>query len=208
MLFRSRSFCTRQVTASQNGKAILTMMCSFQQPEEGFEHMVPMPDVKGPEGIYSELELIRKFKDFFPESVRDKYTADKPIEQRVVDPVNVFAPTKREPVKYVWMKTDSDIGDNPNAHYTILAYASDFNFIPTSLHPHGVSITQKDMQVASLDHSIWFHRPVRMDEWLLYSIDSPNASAGRGFCRGQFFNQKGELVASVAQEGLIRKRVK
>ncbi len=106
------------------------------------------------------------------------------------------------------MKTDSDIGDNPNAHYTILAYASDFNFIPTSLHPHGVSITQKDMQVASLDHSIWFHRPVRMDEWLLYSIDSPNASAGRGFCRGQFFNQKGELVASVAQEGLIRKRVK
>lgn len=203
-----RSFCTRQVAASQNGKAILTMMCSFQQPEEGFEHMAPMPDVKGPEGIYSELELIRKFKDFFPESVRDKYTADKPIEQRVVDPVNVFAPTKREPVKYVWMKTDSDIGDNPNAHYTILAYASDFNFIPTSLHPHGVSITQKDMQVASLDHSIWFHRPVRMDEWLLYSIDSPNASAGRGFCRGQFFNQKGELVASVAQEGLIRKRVK
>src|SRR5690554_568118 len=142
-----RTFCTRQVTASQNGKAILTMLCSFQQPEEGFEHMAPMPQVKGPDSIYSELELIRKFKDFFPESVRDKYTADKPIEQRVVDPVNVFTPTKREPVKYVWMKTDSDIGEDPYAHYTILAYASDFNFIPTSLHPHGVSITQKDMQV-------------------------------------------------------------
>lgn len=200
-----RSFCTRLVTASQNGKAILTMTCSFQQPEEGFEHMAPMPEVKGPKGIYSELELVRMFKDFFPESVRDKYTADKPIEQRVVNPVNVFSPDKRDPIKHVWMKTDSDIGEDANAHYTVLAYASDFNFIPTSLHPHGVSIVQKDMQVASLDHSIWFHRPVRMDEWLLYAIDSPNASGGRGFCRGQFFNQKGELVASVAQEGLIRK---
>ena len=203
-----RTFCTRLVTASQNGKAILSMMCSFQQPEDGFEHMAPMPEVKGPEGIASQLELIRQFKDFFPEKVRDKYTADQPIEQRVLDPVNVFAPTKKDPVKYVWMKADSTIGDNPNAHYSVLAYASDFNFIPTALQPHGLSIIQKDLQVASLDHSIWFHRPVRMDEWLLYAIDSPNAAGGRGFCRGQFFNQAGELVASVAQEGLMRKVVK
>lgn len=202
-----RSFCTRQVTASQNGKSLLTMLCSFQVPEAGFEHMAAMPEVKGPEGIPSQLELARMFKKFFSEKVREKYTSDKPIEQRVLDPVNIFAPIKQDPVKYVWMKADSLMGDNPNDHYSLLAYASDFNFIPTALHPHAVSVTQKDMQVASLDHSIWFHRPLRMDEWLLYAIDSPNASGGRGFVRGQFFNQQGELVASTAQEGLMRKRV-
>lgn len=201
-----RTFCTRQVTASQNGKAILTMLSSFHKPEEGFEHMAPMPEVKGPEGIPSQLELARMFKDFFSEKVRDIYTADKPIEQRVIDPVNIFAPKKKDPVKYVWMKAADVMGDNPIDHYTTLAYASDFNFIPTALHPHAVSVTQKDMQVASLDHSIWFHRPFRMDEWLLYAIDSPNASGGRGLVRGQFFNQQGELVASTAQEGLMRKR--
>lgn len=200
-----RSFATRQVTASQNGKAILTMMCSFQQPEDGFVHMAAMPDVKGPDGIPSQLELARKFRDFFPERVRDIYTADKPIEMRVLDPVNIFAPQKKDPLKYVWMKADAPMSDDANAHYTMLAYATDFNLIPTALHPHGVAVAQKDMQVASLDHSVWFHRPFRMDEWLLYAIDSPNAGGGRGLCRGQIFNQAGELVASVAQEGLIRR---
>ncbi|GAB1149020.1 MAG: acyl-CoA thioesterase II [Shewanella algae] len=200
-----RTFCTRQVTASQKGKAILTMLCSFQQPEVGFEHMAPMPAVKGPEGIPSELELARMFRAYFPERVRDIYTADKPIEMRVLDPVNIFSPSKKDPVKYVWMKADAPMGDNPREHQTMLAYATDFNLITTSLHPHGVSVIQKDMQVASLDHSIWFHRPFRMDEWLLYAIDSPAAAGGRGLCRGQIFNQAGELVASVTQEGLIRK---
>jgi acyl-CoA thioesterase-2 len=200
-----RSFATRQVKASQNGKAILTMMCSFQHPEAGFEHQNPMPDIKGPEGIPSQLELARMFRDYFPERVRDIYTADQPIEIRVLDPVNIFAPQKKEPVKYAWMKADAPMGDNPNVHATMLAYASDFNLITTALHPHAVSVSQKDMQVASLDHSVWFHRPLRMDEWLLYAIDSPNAGGARGFCRGQLFNQKGELVASVAQEGLMRK---
>ena len=200
-----RSFATRQVTASQHGKAILTMMCSFQDPEDGFEHMSPMPAVKGPEGIPSQLELARMFRDYFPERVRDIYTADKPIEMRVLDPVNIFAPAKKDPLKYVWMKADAPMGDNLHDHLTVLAYATDFNLIPTALHPHAVSVTQKDMQVASLDHSIWFHRPFRMDEWLLYAIDSPNAGGGRGLCRGQIFNQAGVLVASVAQEGLMRR---
>jgi acyl-CoA thioesterase-2 len=202
-----RSFCTRQVTVSQNGKAIFTMLASFTQAEDGFVHMAPMPQVKGPEGIPSQLELARMFKKFFSEKVREKYTEDKPIEQRVLDPVNIFAPTPKDPIKYVWMKSDSVMGDDPYEHFATLAYASDFNFIPTALHPHAVSVTQKDMQVASLDHSIWFHRPFRMDEWLLYAIDSPNAGGGRGLVRGQFFNQKGELVASTTQEGLMRKRV-
>ena len=201
-----RTFCTRQVTVSQNSKAILSMLSSFQKPEKGFEHMAPMPDVKGPEGIPSQLELARMFKERFPETVREKYTADKPIEQRVLNPVNIFAPEKQDPIKYVWLKADSAMGNDPVDHFNMLAYASDFNLIPTALQPHGVSFAQKDIRIASLDHSIWFHRPFRMDEWLLYAIDSPNAGGGRGFCRGQFFNQQGELVASVAQEGLIRRR--
>lgn len=201
-----RSFATRQVKASQKGKAILTMMASFQHPEEGFAHQSDMPEVKGPEGIPSQLELSRMFQDHFPERVRDIYTADKPIEIRVVNPVNIFAPQKTEPVKYAWMKADAELHGDFNQHARVLAYASDFNLLTTALQPHGVSVVQKDMQVASLDHSIWFHRPFRMDEWLLYAIDSPNAGGARGFCRGQIFNQQGELVASVAQEGLMRQR--
>jgi acyl-CoA thioesterase-2 len=201
-----RTFCTRQVKAMQNGRAILTMICSFQQTEEGFEHQAAMPEVKGPDGIPSQVELARMFRDYFPEKVRDIYTADKPIEMRVLDPVNIFAPAKKDPVKYLWMKADGSLPEDTDLHAKLLAYASDFNLLPTSLHPHARSYGQKGMQMASLDHSVWFHRPFRMDEWLLYAIDSPNAGGGRGFCRGQVFNQKGELVASVAQEGLIRYR--
>lgn len=200
-----RSFAMRQITASQKGKAILKMMCSFQRPEDGFEHQDKMPEVKGPEGILSQLELSRMFKDQFPDSVRDIFTAEKPIEIRTINPTNIFAPKKEDPIKHVWMKADAPLANDPLQHASVLTYATDFNLIGTATMPHGVSFYQKDMQVASLDHSIWFHRPVKIDEWLLYSIDSPNASGGRGFSRGQIFNQKGELVASVAQEGLIRK---
>ncbi|UTW47074.1 acyl-CoA thioesterase II [Bacterioplanoides sp. SCSIO 12839] len=201
-----RSFATRQVKASQKGKAILTMMASFQHPEEGFVHQSDMPEVKGPEGIPSQLELTRMFKSQIPERIREIHTADKPIEIRVVNPANPFAPKKMEPYKYVWMKADAELTGDFSEHARVLAYASDFNLLTTALQPHGVSVVQKDMQVASLDHSIWFHRPFRMDEWLLYAIDSPNAGGARGFCRGQIFNQQGELVASVAQEGLMRQR--
>jgi acyl-CoA thioesterase-2 len=199
-----RSFAMRQITASQNGKAILTMMCSFQHPEEGFEHQDKMPEVQGPEGLVSQLELSRMFKDKFPERLRDIYTSDKPIEIRAIDPINIFAPKKQDPIKYVWMKADAKLADDPKLHANVLTYATDFNLIGTSMMPHGVSFAQKGMQVASLDHAIWFHRPVKVDEWLLYALDSPSASSGRGYCRGQLFNQQGELVASVAQEGLIR----
>ncbi len=200
-----RSFAMRQITASQKGKAILTMMASFQHPEEGFEHQDTMPDVQGPEGLLSQLELTRMFKDKFPESVRDIYTADQPIEIRAIDPINIFDPKKQDPIKYVWMKADAPLDDDPMVHTNVLTYATDFNLIGTSLMPHGVSFAQKGMQVASLDHAIWFHRPIKFDDWMLYALDSPSASSGRGFCRGQVFNKEGELVASVAQEGLIRK---
>lgn len=199
-----RSFAMRQITASQNGKAILTMMASFQHPEEGFEHQDKMPDVQGPEGLASQLELTRMFKDKFPERLRDIYTADKPIEIRAIDPINIFAPKKQDPIKYVWMKTDAPLADDAMLHAHVLTYATDFNLIGTSMMPHGVSFAQRDMQVASLDHAIWFHRPIKFDDWLLYALDSPSASSGRGLSRGQLFNRQGELVASVAQEGLIR----
>lgn len=200
-----RSFAVRQITASQNGKAILTMMASFQHPEEGFEHQDKMPEVKGPEGLASQLELTRMFKDKFPERLRDIYTADKPIEIRAIDPINIFAPKKQDPIKYVWMKTDAPLAGDTMLHANVLTYATDFNLIGTSMMPHGVSFAQRDMQVASLDHAIWFHRPIKFDDWLLYELDSPSASSGRGFCRGKIFNQQGQLLASVAQEGLIRK---
>ena len=203
-----RSFSTREVQASQNGKAILTMLCSFQHPEEGFTHQAVMPSVHGPDGIPSQLELARQFKEHLSDRVREVYTADKPIEQRVVDPVDFFKPQKKEPLKHVWMKANGQMSDDLSEHARVLCYASDFNLLGTALQPHGVSMAQRNLAIASIDHSVWFHRPFRMDEWLLYAIDSPSASGARGFCRGQIFNQAGELVASVAQEGLMRQRPK
>lgn len=200
-----RSFITRSVRAIQNEKVIFVMMASFQQPEEGFNHQAQdMPEVKGPDGVLSQLELARMFQDQFPPMVREKYTRDQPFDMRIVDPVNVFKPEIKEPTRHVWLKAEGQLNDDPNLHTCLLAYASDFNFLTTSLQPHGVSYGQKDMRVATIDHSIWFHRPFRMDEWLLYSIDSPSASGARGFVRGQLYNPKGELVASCAQEGLTR----
>ncbi|MDP2548690.1 MULTISPECIES: acyl-CoA thioesterase II [unclassified Oceanobacter] len=199
-----RSFANRQVLVSQLGKAVMTMTCSFQRPEAGLEHQVAKPAAEGPEGIASQVELARQWRDCFPERLRPIYTADKPVEMRVVDPVNIFSPEVRPPHKTVWMRSDDTMDDSIRHHTTLLAYASDFNLITTALLPHGVTVFQKEMQVASLDHSIWFHRRFRMDDWLLYSIDSPTASGGRGFCRGQVFSADGKLVASIAQEGLIR----
>ncbi len=200
-----RSFCTRSVRAKQKDKVIFVMMASFQQPEDGFEHQSePMPSMQGPDGVASQLELARLFKEQIPPALRDKYTQDQPIELRVIDPVNVFKPEVKEPTRYMWMKADGQLADNPDLHTSLLAYASDFNFLTTSLHPHAASYGQPDMRVATIDHSVWFHRPFKIDEWLLYAMDSPSASGARGFVRGQIYNQQGQLVASSAQEGLIR----
>lgn len=207
LLRDGRTFCARRVLAKQQGKAILTMSCSFHIYEEGFEHQDPMPDAKGPDGIPSQLDLTRMFKDYLPKDKVDIYTADKPIELRETDPINVFQPQKAEPHKHVWFRTYGKVkSDSQTTHAELLAYASDFNFVTTALRPHAVTYMTKGMQLASLDHSIWFHRPFKMDEWLLYDIDSPSASGGRGLVRGKVFNQKGELVASVAQEGVMRMR--
>ena len=200
------SFSTRRVTAIQKGQPIFTSSASFQYDENGFEHQNPMPDVVGPENLPSELEMIRQRADLIPESMREKLLCAKPIEFRPVVGEDPFNPQVSDPIKYVWFRADGTLPDNLALHKYLLAYASDFGLLTTSLLPHGKGVWQRDMQVASLDHALWFHGELRMDEWLLYAMDSPWAGNSRGFSRGSVYNRAGKLVASVTQEGLIRHR--
>src|SRR5690606_16819451 len=200
-----KSFTTRRVIARQHGQEIFALMASFQVDEEGFEHQFAMPDVKQPEELISELEMRRRFKDLIPEKVRELFTRDSPIEIRPINPINYLKPDRREPVKHQWFRAISPLPDDPAVHHCILAYASDFGFLGTSMQPHGVTFYQRNVQVASLDHSIWFNRSFRADDWLLYHMDSPSASHARGLNRGNIYDRQGRLVASVAQEALIRK---
>jgi acyl-CoA thioesterase II len=201
-----KSFTTRRVIATQHGQEIFMLAASFQTEEEGFEHQFEMPQVKQPEELVSELEMRRRFQHLIPEKVREQFTRESPIEIRPVNPMNYLAPDKRQPVKYNWFRAVSPLPDDPAVHQCILAYASDFGLLGTSLQPHGVTFYQRGMQVASLDHAIWFHRSFRADDWLLYAMDAPSASHGRGFNRGNIFDRQGRLVASVCQEALIRQR--
>lgn len=201
------SFSTRRVTAIQHGKPILCMDASFQSVEEGFEHTSEMPgDIPPPEALENDLQLAEKIADKIPPHIRDNVLADKPIEIRPVHPLNPFAPEQTEPRQHIWFRTTGAMPDDPIAHKYMLAYASDFRLCTTSLRPHGYSFMHPQMQVASLDHAMWFYRPFRFDEWLLYTMDSPVAIGGRGLNRGRIYRQDGTLVASTAQEALIRKR--
>ena len=200
-----KSFTTRRVVALQKGQAIFNMAASFQVHEPGFEHQEsPPPEVPGPDGIPSEFELAQRVADKIPAVIRDKLLCRKPIEIRPIDPINPFAPDKRAPVRYCWIRTIEQMPDDPAIHQYLLAYASDFGLVITSLYPHGHSFWEPDMQVASLDHAMWFHRDFRMDDWLLYIMNSPNANRARGLNNGRVYTRNGKLVASVVQEGLIR----
>jgi acyl-CoA thioesterase-2 len=199
-----KSFTTRRVRAIQYGRAIFSMSASFQIQEPGFDHQDTAPQVAGPEGIESELEMARRLADKIPEKVRDRILCEKPIEIRPVNHLNAFEPEKRDPLKYSWFKTISAMPDDPASHQYLLTYASDFYLSGTSLYPHGHSFWEPDMQTASLDHAMWFHRDFRMDDWLLYVTRSPSASGARGLNFGEIYTRDGRLVASVAQEGLIR----
>ena len=201
-----RSFSTRRVTAIQKGQPIFTCIASFQPREQGLEHQAIMPDVPGPEDLVSEIEKASTGKQVFSERVRSRIMDDNPIEIRHVNPTPPMTPKSSPPVKHTWFRAARKLPDNPAIHKYILAYASDFDLLTTSMLPHGVSIWQNFMQVASLDHAIWFHSNVRADEWLLYSMESPWADNARGLSRGSIFTQDGRLVASTAQEGLIRVR--
>ena len=201
-----KSFTTRRVVAIQNGKPIFNLSASFQILEAGYEHSDSMPDVKGPDGILSEMELVQRIADTLPPAVRKVAMGDRPLEIRPIHPQNPLKPRKETPRRNAWYRAIHALPDDPQLHRSLLAYASDFTFLSTSMYPHGVSWMTPGMQVASLDHAMWFHRPFRMDQWLLYTVESPSASGARGLVRGQFYTQEGTLVASTIQEGLIRDR--
>lgn len=200
------SFTTRRVVAIQHGHAIFSMSASFQVVEEGLEHQVDMPDVPMPEDLPSEAELKEKFLAVAPESVRKYWERDRPIELRPVDLTHYFSRNKLTPAQNVWVRASAPLPDDSRIHSCVLAYASDMTLLDTSLFAHGTSVFDPKLQVASLDHAMWFHRPFRADDWLLYVEDSPSASGARGFTRGALYDRAGRLVASVAQEGLIRVR--
>lgn len=201
-----RSFTTRRVIALQKGRAIFSMAASFQIDEAGFDHQDQMPNVPGPEGIPTALSLARQVADQLPENIRQRLVCEKPIEMRPINPVAPFAPEKMPPENYVWFRAISPMPDDSAIHRYMLAYASDFNLVATTLYPHGHTYWQPHIQAASLDHAMWFHRDFRMDDWMLHVITSPNASEARGLSFGRIFTRQGVLVASVAQEGLIRNR--
>src|SRR6185436_11785554 len=201
-----KSFTTRRVLAIQEGREIFTMTCSFQVPEEGIEHGAPLPGVPAPEELPRELDLVRAMADRIPEPLRDVYTQDRPIDFRPVAPVDPFHPEVRDPVKHMWFRAEGRMPDDPILHQAVLAYASDYGLLGTALLPHGLSFLTRRVQAASLDHAVWFHRPFRVDDWLLYAMDAPAAAGARGFTRGSLFTRDGTLVASTAQEGLIRLR--
>ena len=200
------STSTRRVKAIQHGRPIFYMNASFQLEMPGFEHQDSMPNVVSPEGLVSEHQMALEVKDQIPEKVRDRILAEKPIEIRPVQQLNHLAPKVTEAKRCAWIKANGPMPDDFRVHHYLLAYASDFGFLPTALQPHGRSFMAPNMQVATIDHSMWFHHKFRMDDWLLYVIDSPVASGGRGLVRGQFFTRDGKLVASTIQEGVIRER--
>ena len=201
-----RSFCTREVSAKQNGSTIFCMTASFQRQEEGPNHQAKSPKVPGPEGLLSEEEHIRLIQMHLPADRRAKLTAERSVEIRIVNRPDPLRPTVRAPIKHAWFRVKSALPENPNLHTALLAYASDFGISLTGLQPHGLSISSPDVRVASLDHAIWFHRTCHLDDWHLYEMESTSAASGRSFNRGQIFTRDGTLVASVAQEALLRQK--
>ena len=201
-----RSFTSRRVVAIQHGRPIFTMAASFQVAEQGLEHQLDMPEVPGPDDIGPTPPVPREQLENIPQKLRRWFTRLGPYEFRPVerrDPVN---PSPTEPQQKVWFRLAGDPGDDQLLHRALLAYASDFYLVGTATLPHGLSFLQGNLMMASLDHAMWFHRPVKVDDWLLYACDSPTASGGRGLARGLIYDRAGRLVASTAQEGVIRVR--
>lgn len=201
-----RSFSNRRVVASQNGEPILNLIASFQTPQEGLSHQfADMPDVPPPEELVPDSTIRRGFAEQLPSGpMRELMMRARPIDFRSVEPRNWQSPGKRAPKAHCWFRTVAPLPDDPPVHRAVLAYASDFQLLSTAIQPHGLSFHLGELKAASLDHAIWFHGPFRADDWLLYVTDSPWSGLARGFGRGQIFSRDGRLVASVAQEGMIR----
>ncbi len=202
-----KSFTTRGVLARQGDEIIFSMIASFHRPEPGFDHQAPMPDVAPPEALPDEASLAASHGDRMPSSMRSYLSRVRPVEIRPADPEAFLKPQAGRPAcANLWLRVRARLPDDPAVHCAALAYASDISIIATALVPHGRTLYDPELMMASLDHALWFHRPFRADQWLLYSQDSPSASAARGFNRGLIFDRTGILVASVAQEGLMRIR--
>src|SRR5262245_48482729 len=202
-----KSFTTRRLTARQHGQPIFSTMVSFQAEEEGLDHQMPMPDVPGPDQLPTEAEMRGKLLPMMPDAVRIYYERERPIELRPVEFERYLGKKYPDGRFNVWIRTTGSLPDAAAIHQCVLAYASDLMLLDAALVPHGRTVFEKTLMAASLDHALWFHRPFRADEWLLYAQDSPSAESARGFARGLIFRQNGTLVASVAQEGLLRERL-
>ncbi|MCP8938665.1 acyl-CoA thioesterase II [Alsobacter sp. SYSU M60028] len=199
-----RSFATRRVKAIQHGNAIFTLSASFHVEEEGFSHQIAPPKTPSPDELPDENEIRSRILPTMPDPVRAYFSRERPIELRPVEFERYASREKRDPSFNVWIRATGRLPDDPAIHQCVLAYASDMTLLDSTLVAHGRTVFERDILPASLDHALWFHKPFRADEWLLYAQDSPFAGGARGFARGSIFTQSGELVASVAQEGLIR----
>ena len=199
-----KHFSSRRVVAIQHGRQIFNMSASFQQAETGLEHQTSIPDVPTPESLPDLESHYRRVADKLPAAARRVLEQKRPFEFRPVLEPDMLRREKSAPLKYVWFRTVDKLGDDEALHRSLLAYVSDFHLLDTALKPHGISMISPKLVIASIDHAMWFHRSVRVDDWLLYAIDSPSASGARGFTRGSVFARDGRLVASAAQEGLIR----
>jgi len=203
-----RSISTRRVKAIQYGKPIFFMTASFHVEAQGLDHQAKMPTVAGPENLPSTRERIRKLALESSMPIPERFEQKSPIEIRPVESFNPLKPEATDPIRHVWMRTRGALPDDSRVHKYMLAYASDMAFLPVAGQPHGISFFTKNFQMATIDHSMWFHRDFRFDDWLLYQIESPSATNQRGFVNGKFFDQNGRLVASTAQEGVMRESKK
>jgi acyl-CoA thioesterase-2 len=196
-------FSARRVVAIQHGAQIFNMGASFQEPESGLEHQLKMPEVPAPESLLDLPEAYREVMPYLPARLRCVMERPGPFQFR---PVEVFSgrPQKRPPCKHVWFRAVAPLPDEEALHRSLLAYVADFNLLDTALLPHGLTLATPHLVMASIDHAMWFHRRVRVDDWLLYATDAPSASEARGFARGSIFSRDGSLIASTAQEGLMR----
>ncbi|MCA2981269.1 MAG: acyl-CoA thioesterase II [Myxococcaceae bacterium] len=200
------SFTTRRVVAIQHGEAIFNLAASFQRPEAGFSHQDERPKVPPPEALPTDQERFARHGAALPAAVKAWALAERPIESRTVEDDDPFNPVAGPPDRSVWFKARHRLPDAPGLHQALLAYASDSAFLTTAMKPHAATWWTRGMQVASLDHAVWFHRPFRVDEWLLHVMHSPSAAASRGLVFGKVYTRDGQLVATTAQEGLTRKR--
>ena len=200
------TFTTRRVAAIQHGEQIFNLACSFQTPEEGLEHQAPMPPAVDPESLPTETEFLRSLGEDVPPRFVKMAEYPRPIDLRWIDPQHPTKPTPKPSTKEVWMRAKAPLGDDVRLQQAALAYASDMAFMESALRPHGLIWTTPGLQAASLDHAMWFHHPFNFNDWTLFAQDSPSASQGRGLVRGQMFSRDGQLVASVAQECLMRVR--